>query len=463
MSLEEQIAQTVDPALFARLCNSLFTAEHGHSYQVIDGTRGDEGNDGWLEAEQRIFAIYCPLKPERRTDTDYRDKACGDLKKAAALRDNGRYSVKHWTFVTPRKLPNHVIVAIRARAEELGLVANHIEATYLSNLLLKHPALVKDFPEYHVSQLEELLRKVIDSPEVKQPAPSRTPEHDVFDYLAVKEAAAKDKELGEVIALRESADHAAAKRGLRALNYRSTNPLVQINAVIGLADYFDPMTDDAADLASICETARGAARRIDSKSAEAYLLALRGYYQSFQFGQLTIGRFAHVMAEQTIGLSLESPAAAAQRQRQYELLSKGYSESFKGALELAQESNSGPTIAAVLGLIGNAAGQRALTLMKIGPKVAFEHERDTCKRALLAAKDIYAHLADEHGVANAQLNLANQIRFFGEVEEAKELVEVVLPVAEKCGDDILSWKARLLGKRLETGIIPDYMAGEKAE
>jgi hypothetical protein len=48
MSLEEQIAQTVDPTLFTRLCNSLFTAEHGLSYQVIDGTRGDEGNDGWL-------------------------------------------------------------------------------------------------------------------------------------------------------------------------------------------------------------------------------------------------------------------------------------------------------------------------------------------------------------------------------------------------------------------------------
>ena len=51
MSLDEQIAQTVDPTLFTRLCNSLFTAEYGHAYQVIDGTRGDEGNDGWLDSE----------------------------------------------------------------------------------------------------------------------------------------------------------------------------------------------------------------------------------------------------------------------------------------------------------------------------------------------------------------------------------------------------------------------------
>jgi len=463
MSLEEQIAQTVDPTLFTRLCNGLFTAEHGHSYQVIDGTRSDEGNDGWLEAERRIFAIYCPLKPERRTDTDYRNKAYSDLEKAAILRDKKRYPVERWTFVTPRKLPNNVIVAIRRRAEELGLEANHVEATYLSGLLLKHPELVKDFPDYHVSQIEELLKKALESPEVKQPKPSRAPEHDIFDYLAVKKAAVKDEEFKEIIALRESTNPAAAKHGLRALIYRSTNPLIQINAVMGLMDFFDPMTDDTADLASMCESARGAARRIDSKSAEAYLLAQRGYYQSFEFGRLAIGRYAQMMAEQAIGLSLEAPAVVAQRQERLKQLSKGYSEAFKDALELAQESKSGPAMAAVLISIGNAAGQRALTLMQTGPKAAFEHERDMCKRALLAAKDIYAHLSDEHGVANAQFNLANQIRFLGEVEEAKALVKAVIPVAEKCGDDDLRRKAGLLEERLKTGKIPDYMAGEKAK
>jgi hypothetical protein len=463
MSLEEQIAQTVDPTLFTRLCNSLFTAEHGHSYQVIDGTRGDEGNDGWLEAERRIFAIYCPLKPERRTDTDYRNKAYSDLKKAAILRDNKRYPVERWTFVTPRKLPNDVIVAILRRAEELRLEANHVEATYLSGLLLKHPELVKDFPDYHVSQIEELLKKALESPEVKQPKPSRVPEHDIFDYFAVKKAAVKDEAFKEIIALRESADRTAAKRGLRALFYRSTNPLVQINAVMGLLDFFEPMTDDTADLASLCESARDAAKRIDSKSAEAYLLAQRGYYQSFEFGRLAIERYGQMMAEQAIGLSLEAPAVVAQRQERLEQLSKGYSEAFKGALELAQESKSGPAMAAVLISIGNAAGHRALTLMQTGPKAAFDHERDVCKRALLAAKNICVQLADEHGVANAQFNLANQIRFLGEVEEAKELVKAVIPVAEKFGDDDLRRKAGLLEERLKTGKIPDYVAGEKAK
>lgn len=462
MTLEEQIAQTVNPALFTRLCNALLTAEHGHAYQVIDGTRGDEGNDGWLDSERRVFAIYCPVKPERRTDADYRDKAYSDLEKARLLRENKRYPVERWTFITPRKLPNKIIVDIRKRGEEFGIQANHIEATYLTGLLLKHRELLKEFPDYYVLQLEELMRAALETPEVKEPKPSRVPEHDIFSWVEVKKAAAKDDALKEVIALREATDRAGAKRGLRALYYRSTNPLVQINAIAGLMDFFDPMADDLADLASMCDSARSLAKRMDSKSAEAYLLAQRGYYQSFEFGQLAIERYGNMMAEQAIGFSLEDPAIVDLRQRRLKQLSDGFSEAFKGALELAHESQSGTAMAAVLVSIGNAAGQRAMTLKLTGPKAAFENARDVCKRTLLTAKDIYAQLGDEYDVANAQFNLANQIRFLGEIEEAKELVKSVITIADKYSDGDLRRRAGLLEERLRSGRIPNY-TGERRE
>ena len=63
MSLEERIAEAVDPTVFVRLCNAVLQSEHDHAFQVIDGTRGDDGNDGWLESQRRMFAIYCPVKP----------------------------------------------------------------------------------------------------------------------------------------------------------------------------------------------------------------------------------------------------------------------------------------------------------------------------------------------------------------------------------------------------------------
>jgi hypothetical protein len=455
MSLEEQIAQTVDPVLFTRLCNAVLTAEHGHAYQVIDGTRGDDGNDGWLEPERRIFAFYCPLKPERRTDADYKKKALDDLEKAFLLRENAEYPVERWTFVTPRKLANDVIAEIRKTADVYGIEANHVEATFLSDLLLKHPHLVKEFSEYHFSQLEEKLDKVLGSADVKKPQPSRRPEHDIFSHLAMKKIAEKDKELKEIFDLRESGDPDAAKLALRGLFYRSTNPVVQVNAVMGLIALFDPMKDNLADLASLCESARGAARRMDSKSAEAYLLSQRGYYQSFELSRLLVERVVQMMTEQAIGSSSGGPAAAEQRERKLKQLSDDCSDAFTGALELAKESRSGPATAAVLISIGSAAGTRAMTSRQTGRQAAFEAERDICKRSLLAAKEIFAQLGDEHEVANAQMNLANQIRFLGEVEEAKHLVNAVIPVAEKFGDDDLLKKARVLEERLRTGKIPN--------
>ena len=460
MSLEEQIAQAVDPTVFVRLCNALLQTEHGHAYQVIDGTQGDDGNDGWLESQRRIFAIYCPVKPETRTTANYRTKALDDLAKAFVLRESEQYPVERWTFVTPRKLANEVIVEIGKTAQDYGIEANHVEATFLSGLLLKHRHLMKDFPEYHVSQLEEKLDRVLASAEVKKPQPSRRPEHDIFSHLAMKKIAEKDKRLKEIFDLRESSDPDAAKLTLRGLFYGSTEPLIQVNAVMGLMALLDPMKDDLADLASLCESARGAARRMESKSAEAYLLAQRGYYQSFEFGRLLVDRVMRLMMEQVSGFSLGGPAE--QLEKKLKRLSDGYSDAFTGALELAKESKSGPATAAVLISIGTAAGLRAMTLMRTGHPAAFENDRDTCKRTLLAAKDIYAQLGEEYEVANVQMNLANQLRFIGEIEEAKLLLKAVIPIAEKHGDEDLLRKAKLLQERLLTGRIPNYTAGEKS-
>src|SRR5271157_2660301 len=109
MNLDDQIAQITDPQEFTRLCNTIFTEKYGPDFQIIDGTRSDEGNDGYIISEKRVLAIYCPIKPERRTDSDYLQKIRSDIKKAQALRDSGKLEVENWTFITPRKLSNDVI------------------------------------------------------------------------------------------------------------------------------------------------------------------------------------------------------------------------------------------------------------------------------------------------------------------------------------------------------------------
>ena len=125
MPLEDQIAQITNPQEFTRLCNTLLTAHYGENFQVIDGTRSDEGNDGYVISEKRIIAIYCPIKPERKTDKDYLEKITKDLTKANKLRESGTFKVENWTFITPRKLSNDVLSKMRLEASARQINANH--------------------------------------------------------------------------------------------------------------------------------------------------------------------------------------------------------------------------------------------------------------------------------------------------------------------------------------------------
>jgi len=112
-------------------------------------------------------------------------------------------------------------------------------------------------------------------------------------------------------------------------------------------------------------------------------------------------------------------------------------------------------------LIGNAAGQRGLAYHNMGISSRYQYEKTLCKRSLFLAKDIYSEIRDEEGVANALHNLANQIRFFDEKDEALALTKESIEVAKKIGNKILLQKAIWLEETIRTGLIPDYVHGEK--
>src|SRR5258706_13504908 len=112
-SLDEQIAQITNDQDFTRLCNVIHMAVFPRGdFQAIDGTRADAGNDGYVRSEERILALYCPTKPELRTDASILAKARADLAKAVKIRDSGELPVKAWSFVTPRKLAHKVFVQL---------------------------------------------------------------------------------------------------------------------------------------------------------------------------------------------------------------------------------------------------------------------------------------------------------------------------------------------------------------
>ena len=461
MSLDEQISQINNPQEFTRLCNFVFSAAFPGDFQAIDGTRGDAGNDGYIRSEARVLAFHCPVKPDQKTDKAYKEKILKDLGKATQIRDSGDLPVRAWTFVTPRKLAHDLIVFIQSESQKRGLSGSHLEATYLATMLLEHPNLIKEFPGLHVSELEDLLRKALVVEERIEQRIEQQPESSTSGAKRDVLKGAADATTNErVLEIRAAANSPEGKAELRAILYRSADPVVQLNALLGVLDAFDPMEDRVPDLVGLCETGIALAKRIGSTGTEAFLLAKKGNFISFLHSRLDIEEWASNQADMAIGMVFE-PERRPKNLAKLQEYKKKYAEAFTKALELAQSNSDAGAFAAVMVELGNAAGLRAGNMRVIGLDDAAGAELAICKDALLRAKNVYAAIGDSLGALRATFNIANQIRFQGEIDEAKHIVTYVLGEARKLGDADLIQKATWMKETLETGHIPDYVNGER--
>ncbi len=252
MYLEDQIAQITNPQEFTRLCNTLLTAHYRTDFQIIDGTRSDEGNDGYVISEKRLVAIYCPIKPERKTDKDYLGKIRNDLKKADNLRRSGKYAIENWTFITPRKLSSDVLSKMRNEASQIEINAIHQESTYLANLLYKNKQLIKAFPELHIPDIESKLNEIITH---LQGRTNREPIYDTDidrDYV-YKPETKNNSEFDRIVVIRKNEKTDNSKSELKSIFYKSTNPVIQLNALLGILDFYDPIENSGESMIEICE------------------------------------------------------------------------------------------------------------------------------------------------------------------------------------------------------------------
>jgi hypothetical protein len=443
MTLDEQIAQITDPLEFTRLCNTILTEKYGKDFQIIDGTRGDEGNDGYVISEKRIIAIFCPIKPERRTDSDYVKKICSDLKKAQILRDSSRYKVENWTFITPRKLCNGIIVKMRNEANSLGLNATHLESTYLANELYRNKHLIEAFPFLHILDVYSRVNEIISL--LKNPNYAKENVGSEFDKDRIYRGKAKDKdELKRVFNIRTKEDTDSTKSDLKTIYYTTTDKVVKINALIGFLEFYDPIEDSADDFVALCNEGVTIAHQLGISSVKAYFMAKKGYILSWTYCDLDMKTAGQIMIGNEIGFHTISEVDRQEVIKKLTELEKEFNQLFAEALNLCKANNDFVTLASVLIFIGNAAGQRSFYLHVLGVSERAVSEKIICRQALLAAKEIFRHLNDELGVANALLNLANQIRFLGEKAEAMSLAKNVIIVSRKFGDRRLLQRAQSL-------------------
>jgi hypothetical protein len=460
MNLEEQIAQFTDPQEFTRLCNTIFTEKYGSEYQVIDGTRSDDGNDGYVISEKRILAIHCPIKPERKTDADYLKKIRSDLAKAESLRDSGAYEIDNWTFITPRKLSNKVVVEMRRIAKSMGLNATHQESTFLSAELAKNMPLISQFPSLHIPDINKKLDEIIDLLKTKNVKKEQVEEE--IDKQRIFRGDTKDQEAYDrVLNIRQEPINKDTKSELRTIYYKTTDPVAKLNALLGLLDFYDPIEDSPDSMVSLCDDGIAISESLEAQSVKALFLANKGYMLSFIYSNLDMKTAYQVMASNAIGFQTITEEHRTGIIKRLTLLESQYTDAFSEAINLTKTKNDFFALAGVLVFVGNAAGQRALYLNYLSVKDRATSEMAICRRAFMSAKEIYDAINDELNSANAIYNLANQIRFFGEEKEALELAKHALAVAKKYADHRLQQNAQWLIETLETGKIPDYLAGER--
>ena len=462
MTLDEQIAQMTDPQEFTRLCNTVLTERYGRDYQVIDGTRADGGNDGYIISEKRITAMYCPIKPERRTDADYLEKIRSDIAKAQSIRNSGKYEIESWTFLTPRKLSNNVVVEMRKYAESIGLKAAHQESTYLANELLRNKHLIGAFPSLHINDVDAKLKEILGL--LKTPHLEKQQAKEQLGADGIYKGAIKDNEgIDRVLEIRRSPKSEKTKPTLRSIYYQSSDSAVKLNALLGLLDFYDPVEDAAGDMVQLCNEGIAIAEHLGASSVKAHILAQKGYRISFIYSDLDMKTAFQIRADNAIGFQTITEEYRQGVVNQLKDLEKQFDAAFGEALSLTKDNNDFSAMAGVLVFIGNAAGQRALYLQRLNVADRAASEKAACRRALLTAKEVNHALGDELGAANALFNLANQIRFFGETAEAMELAKGAKEVATKFNDRRLSQRADRLIQTLETGKMPDYLAGEHRE
>lgn len=465
MILDEQIRQINNQQEFVELCNTIFTEKYKDDFQIIDGTRSDEGNDGYVISEKQIFAIYCPAKPENRTDRNYQDKIYRDLEKAKKLHESGKFEIKKWTFVTPGKLSNEIISNLRKKAKEYNFEGNHIEATFLANELYKNEHVLKKFPRLHIPTIDSKLEEIKESlEELKKPHKEEidvTIDKKIYEKKDAEYE--KTKDLKRVLEILQVEQTETSKQELRIIFYKTTDKIAQVNAIFGLLKWYDPSEDKDEDMVEWCNQGIKIADILGEKSLRAIFLANKGLHLSFIWSKEDMLAANTIKTGNLIGFQIISEEQMQKKISELHSIEEQFLNAFKEALDIAIELKNASILADVCLNIGNSAGTRYIHLNAFGFKNRAEDEKALTKRALLYAKELYAAIDYELGVGYALHNLANQLEIFGENKEAMELTKTVIEIAKKYNDQSLLQTANWLEESIRTGRVPDYLHGERRE
>ena len=374
---------------------------------------------------------------------------------AKVLHDSGKYRIEKWLFVTPRKMSVDVISKLSKAAQERGFDGNYVEATFLSIQLYSYPNILKEFPSLEVIDMGARMQKL-------EETLSRTHKLPASDKSLKQEDKTKpaSADLKKAQAIAEADRTASNKKTIKELYYKTTDKAARLQCILILLGWYNPTKEKISDHLEYCEDGIRIARDINSYRKLAVVLAYKGSRLLELFAEEDSRAAYTIKMGNAIGFQFITEEERKKIIVRLNKLDEAAQASFAEAEELARRIGTPDVLGQVYISIGNAAGLVYIHLNSLGVDNRAAYEKALSKRALLLAKDIYASAGDELEVGYSLHNLANQLRFFGETDEAKSLAKEAEAIGIKHGKTDLVQTTRALLKRLETGRIPDYVHGE---
>jgi hypothetical protein len=176
-----KISEIRNPQTFQDLCQSLLCAEFNDT-QIVRDSSGDGGIDAYVPSKETLYAMYCP-ETVPAPKKYYQRKIRADLEKAVKLRDEKRYIINRWIFLTPEPMAEDLHRYLANKVSEAGIAEGTNQSElHLQNLLLKHPHLRSQFPQLINADLESVLDEI--HSEIRKGKDSRLPEDEIGYYTS---------------------------------------------------------------------------------------------------------------------------------------------------------------------------------------------------------------------------------------------------------------------------------------
>jgi hypothetical protein len=108
-----------------------------------------------------MFAMHCFKRLQnQRLDREIYTKISGDLAKAIALKQEGRWEIETWTFISNYPITEEIAAPIVQIGAQAGIDVSWRGPQYLANALQRHPEVHEQFPNLQVYDVVEQLREL---------------------------------------------------------------------------------------------------------------------------------------------------------------------------------------------------------------------------------------------------------------------------------------------------------------